>query len=354
MSSISSVSNENLDDSVDNELAEFLNIAKPRSLFLFAGAGSGKTKSLVKALNHIRNTHGRILTFRGQRVGVITYTNAACEEIQRRIEFLPLFYVATIHSFAWELIKEFSGDTREWLRKNLQSDIEELRIEEAKGRAGTKASIARQAQIESKSRRLERLNTIERFSYSPTGENREPNSLNHSEVIEICSDFILNKPLMQWILVGRYPFLLVDESQDTNKRLVDAFFAASLAHESRFALGLIGDVMQRIYADGKEKIEECIPKSWARPSKKLNHRCPKRVVKLINKIRSAVDAHTQLPRTDAIEGYVRLFIRHSNAVDRKVAEEEILRRMANITGDTAWNQYDTCKILVSLRRPSST
>lgn len=345
MSEHAVMSNANLDDPVDDQIAGFLSPEKPRSFFLFAGAGSGKTRSLVKALNHIRKAHGRQLAYRGQRVGVITYTNAACDEIKRRIDFQSLFYVSTIHSFAWELIKDFNHDIREWLRADLQIDIAELREKEAKGRAGTKASITRQTQIESKTRRLERLDTIPTFAYNPTGENREPNSLNHSEVIKICADFISKRPLMKWILVGRFPFLLIDESQDTNKHLMDAFFLTSAEHEKNFALGLIGDVMQRIYADGKEKIEESIPESWAKPSKQLNHRCPKRVVTLINKIRSAVDSHVQVPRTDAIEGNICLFIRRADTADRKSVEEAIRGQMADKTDDEAWHEGDACKML---------
>ena len=345
MTEVAILSNANLDDSVDAQIAGYLDPEKPRSFFLFAGAGSGKTRSLVKALQHIKKAHGPWLAYHGHRVGVITYTNAACDEIIRRIEFHPLFYVSTIHSFAWELIKDFNHDIREWLRTNLQSDIEQLKVEEAKGRAGTKASITRQAQIESKTNRLARLETIKTFSYSPTGENREPNSLNHSEVIEICADFISRKSLMQWILVGRFPFLLIDESQDTNKRLVDALFTVASEHEARFALGLIGDVMQRIYADGKERIEENIPASWAKPSKQLNHRCPKRVIRLINKIRSAADTHAQVPRTDAIEGIVRLFIRRADIPDRKGVEDSVRERMAERTSDEKWRDQDACKML---------
>ncbi len=345
MSERAVVSNANLDDPVDDQIAGFLSPVKPCSFFLFAGAGSGKTRSLVKALNHISTTHGRQLAYQGQRVGVITYTNAACDEIKRRIDFQPLFYVSTIHSFAWDLIKDFNHDIREWLRTNLKVNIDDLKAKEVKGRAGTKASITRQAQIESKTRRLDRLDTMQTFTYNPTGDNREPNSLNHSEVIEICADFISNKPLMKWILVGRFPFLLIDESQDTNKNLMDAFFMTSAEHEKNFALGLIGDVMQRIYADGKEKIEESIPESWAKPSKQLNHRCPKRVITFINKIRSAVDTHVQIPRTDAIDGDICLFIRRADTTNRKSVEEAVRECMAERTGDVAWREDDLCKML---------
>lgn len=95
-------SNITIDDPVDVEIAGYLKPEEPRSFFLFAGAGSGKTRSLVHALNHIREKHGHDLRLQGHKVGIITYTNAACDEIDRRIDFYPLFHVSTIHSFAWE------------------------------------------------------------------------------------------------------------------------------------------------------------------------------------------------------------------------------------------------------------
>jgi DNA helicase II / ATP-dependent DNA helicase PcrA len=43
-------SNITLDNGVEAELASFLDLENPISFFLFAGAGSGKTRSLVQAL----------------------------------------------------------------------------------------------------------------------------------------------------------------------------------------------------------------------------------------------------------------------------------------------------------------
>src|SRR6185369_11760611 len=101
---------DNLDAPADVEIAACLNLESPRSFFLFAGAGSGKTRSLVEALLHIRRTYGDQLRLKGQRVAVITYTNAACDEITRRIDFDPVVVVRTIHSFAWSVIEGFNKD----------------------------------------------------------------------------------------------------------------------------------------------------------------------------------------------------------------------------------------------------
>jgi DNA helicase-2/ATP-dependent DNA helicase PcrA len=142
----------NIDAKADVEIAACLNLQSPKSFFLFAGAGSGKTRSLVDALKHLRKTASRRLRLRGQQVGVITYTNKACDEIKHRIGYDPLTQVSTIHSFVWTLIQGFDADIRVWLKKELEEQIAELREKEAKGRGG-KASLDRQKEIESKAKR---------------------------------------------------------------------------------------------------------------------------------------------------------------------------------------------------------
>lgn len=338
-------SNVTLDDHVEAELAEFLSLEKPTSFFLYAGAGSGKTRSLVHALNYLAKTYGDMLRMRGRQVAVITYTNAACDEITRRTKYDPLFVVRTIHSFAWSQIQGFNADIRAWLKDNLQREIADLQSEEEKGRAGTKASAARQAQIESKQRRLDRLAGIKTFTYNPSGDNRERNALSHSEVIKIFSTFLLAKPLMQRMFVEKFPFLLIDESQDTSRALIDALLVVQKAHADRFCLGLIGDTMQRIYPDGKERIESAIPQSWATPEKKLNHRCPRRIVRLINQIRSGADNHKQEPRDDRPEGWARLFVFPVDAPDKPALERRARDYMAVLTGDQDWTDASKCKIL---------
>jgi len=44
----------NRDDGVDEIISKCLDPIKPKSFFLFAGAGSGKTRSLVKALSEFK------------------------------------------------------------------------------------------------------------------------------------------------------------------------------------------------------------------------------------------------------------------------------------------------------------
>ncbi|HLN28730.1 MAG TPA: UvrD-helicase domain-containing protein [Gemmataceae bacterium] len=334
-----------VDDHVDDEIIACLNMEQPKSFFLFAGAGSGKTRSLVTALNRLRVTSGKRMRLHGQQVAVITYTNAACDEIKRRLDFDPLVTVSTIHSFVWDLIQGFNADIRSWLQSSLAMDISELQEEQRKGRPGTKAAMDRERSIESTHKRLAALSTIKRFVYNPNGDNRERDSLSHSEVIKIGAAFLTGKPLMQKLLLGRFPILLIDESQDTNKLLMEAFLAVQGAHRVRFSLGLFGDTMQRIYGDGKVDLGRDLPADWEKPAKLMNHRCPRRVVRLINKIRSAVDAQEQHPRSDAVEGYVRLLISENGRTNKDQIEETARRRMAELTGDDQWNQPRQVKTL---------
>ncbi|XQA60691.1 UvrD-helicase domain-containing protein [Xanthomonas sacchari] len=333
-----------IDQPADTLIAKCLNPENPRSFFLFAGAGSGKTRSLVAALEHVQANWGEGLRRQGKRVGVITFTNAASDEIKRRIQFDALFDVCTIHSFAWSLIEGLNHDIQEWLKVKIAEDLTDLREKEAKGRAG-KASDDRKFKIIAGTKRLESLPEIKTFIYSPTGTNRTRDALSHAEVIRIAAHFLRSKSRMQSIFVGRYPILLVDESQDTNKHLVDALFEVEAKQAGSFSLGLIGDTMQQIYADGKEGLGTDLPASWATPGKQMNHRCPKRVVSLLNKVRSPVDPHVQKARKDAVEGVVRLFIA-SSAVEGKIdLEDRIAGVMADLTGDERWRQHDAVKTL---------
>jgi DNA helicase-2/ATP-dependent DNA helicase PcrA len=333
------------DAHVDEEIAACLNLDNPKSFFLFAGAGSGKTRSLVIALQHVQTNLSERLRAKGQRVGVVTFTNAASDEIKRRLLFDPLIDVRTIHSFAWSLIDGLNHDIREWLRVALAEDIVKLNADELKGRKGTKASTDRLKKLESKAKRIQNLPNVKTFTYSPTGDNRGRDALNHSEVLQLTAHFLQTKPAMQSILTGRYPILLIDESQDTNKHLIDALFAVQAKFKGRFLLGLLGDMMQRIYNDGKEGLGVDLPSDWATPVKQLNYRCPKRVIALINKVRRSTDQQHQQPTSAAVDGVVRLFILPSSLENKFTAEQKIAAYMSRTTGDEKWDEPKAIKTL---------
>ena len=215
-----------------------------------------------------------------------------------------------------------------------------------KGRSGSRAAAEREIQIELKHKRLKYLGIIRQFTYNPIGENVSKNSLNHAEVIAIFAEFLSDKPLLRQMLIRKHPVLLIDESQDTQKDLICAFFALQEEYPNQFSLCLFGDTMQRIYADGKVGLEDDVPNDWEKPVLNVNHRCPKRIVTLLNQIRSKADGAWQKPRQDAQEGVVRLFLVCDDGyVNKRKVEMEAARIMAEVTADNKWMCQQTSKIL---------
>lgn len=324
---------------------ESVSLEDPRSFFLYAGAGSGKTAQLVAALEAATNTWGPALRARDSRFCVITYTNAAAEEIQIRLGHDPLVQVSTIHSFAWMLIRPFTKDIARCLRTRLEEDLTELMAAEEKGRKGTQASERRLHDIERKTLRLGTLDKVRSFNYSPSQASLDTHGLAHTEVLQIAANLLLKKPVLQDLLIGRYPFLFIDEVQDTNKELMDAVLAVQEVHSTRFCVGLFGDTMQRIYSDGKERLEDAIGANWNRPALDVNFRSAERIVQLVNSIRAGADGRTQTACSTKT-GVVRLFIANENLEDQPGFEALARDYMGASTGDTGWSSAGSVKTLI--------
>lgn len=333
------------DDSADAQIRACLNPAAPQSFFLYAGAGSGKTRSLKRALDSFREDHGATFRRAGKKIAVITYTNVAADEIAERVGEDPLFPISTIHSFCWRHIETYHSDIQAWLLERLPVELADLHEKQAKGRPGTKAALDRERAIASTMRRIDWLSVPRRFTYSPNGDNFGQDSLSHSEVLKITAAFIETKSSMQAILVNKFPFLLVDESQDTNRGLMEAFFALAAAHKGKFAIGLFGDTMQRIFLDGHPELERLVPADWARPAKRLNHRSSQRVIALGNVLREPVDGQQQVARDDSEIGIVRLFVSSNDARDKPALERRVRDRMADLCHDLKWHDEAAVKAL---------
>ena len=333
-----------VDDHVDREIESCFSASSPKNFFVFAGAGSGKTRSLINTLNFLDKEQGEKLLMKGKQIAVITYTNAACDEISRRLQYKSIFSVSTIHSFLWELIKNYQVDIKTWIMESVQKEIEELKQKQTKTSRG-KAGEKRAETIKKKTERLAKIKSIQKFSYNPNGDNVGYDSLSHSEVIKMSTEFIATEPTMQDILTSKYPILLIDESQDTKKELIDALLIVCEKYGEKFIVGMFGDTMQKIYNDGKDNLAKCIPDNWVKPVKIMNHRSAKRIVTLANSIRSSVDDQKQQARSDAEEGTVRLFIT-SKSNNKEYVEKRVAEMMVQDTGDIGWNDEEDYKSLI--------
>ncbi len=332
------------DAGADATIRACLSLDQPRSFFLFAGAGSGKTRSLKDALEGLDTQTLTTLRKHSRKIAVITYTNAAADEITRRVKADPVFQVQTIHSFAWSLIEGRTADIRGWLESNLQTEIAEIQAAHAKGRAGTEAHDKRVKNMSSKTKRLERLAEIRAFTYAPVGDNFGRDALQHTEVIMLAAHFLTESETFQNIVLARYPFILIDESQDTMKPLMEALLGFEARHRGRIALGLLGDTMQRIYTDGLRDLDKRVG-DFAQPAKQMNHRSRARIVDLANAIRRDDDGRQQRAREDKPGGTVRVFLAPSEGTDRAAFEDFTRAEMARITEDLSWQSAEAIKTL---------
>ena len=329
----------NMDLQVDETLEKCILSSPRKSFFLFAGAGSGKTHSLVLLLKKIRDSIGKDLLLQGKNVAVITFTNAATDEIINRLDYNPVFHISTIHSFVWDAIKFYQTDIKRLYCQYIQEDIQVLyeKQEKAKSKA-TKTYLSNAEKIEHLKEKLGKARTIEKFVYNPNGSNPEYNALKHAEVIKISAQMIMDSMMLQRIIAQRYPILLIDESQDTKKELIDAFFKIQENFSEAFTLGLLGDQKQRIYTDGKEDMVNIIPPEWEQPVKKMNYRCAKRIIKLANTIGQDLDIHAeQTPREDAGDGLIRLFVvQQHEGINKDEVEQTVMKIMSDHTADEKW------------------
>ena len=334
----------NIDFQVDETLEKCILSTPRKSFFLFAGAGSGKTYSLVLLLKKIHNSIGKDLLLQGKNVAVITFTNAATDEIINRLDYSPIFHISTIHSFVWDVIKYYQAAIKRLYCLYIEEDLKALekKLEETEKKT-TKTYLSNVEKFEYQKERLAKAQIIEKFVYNPNGSNPEYNALKHAEVIKISAQMILENKMLQRIIAQRYPILLIDESQDTKKELIDTFFEIQRNFADIFTLGLLGDQKQRIYADGKENIEDSIPIGWEKPVKRMNYRCAKRIIQLANNIGKDIDIHAeQRPREDANDGLIRLFvIQQREGLNKDEIEQNVMRIMSEQTQDAKWTTIGT-------------
>jgi len=282
---------------------------------VFAGPGAGKTYWLT---NHIRN-----VLRKSQRLGAtgkvacITYTNNGIEEIQKRLkQSADRVEVATIHSFLYSNvvnpyaflltdddgkyiinIKELDGHTEhipspkfinDWKRDNNLNYLQDNRKvyeclinldwcfqgEELvclprdiyKLRCG-RYSIRREA-----------LNKYKQY-YWNIGQ------IHHEDVLYFSYVLIQNYPEILDFLRAKFPYIFVDEFQDTNP--IQTFIIKRIAENTTIA-GVIGDLAQSIYGfQGacRQDFENFILEDIVDYKIENNRRSTENIISLLNHIR---------------------------------------------------------------------
>lgn len=328
------------DTTADIELRQCLD--EKKCFVMIAGAGSGKTTSLVKALDYLGKTQGEILKKRGQRIACITYTTVAEHEILDDVGHDPLFHISTIHSFLWEIIKPFQMEIKIWVSQRIKDKLNELEEQKRNFSERHKQSTKdkNQKDIIRYEELRDKIEDVSHFRYE-TGSNYLEGILGHDDVIKIAPFLIKERPLLRIIFARKYPFLFIDESQDTIFEVVDAVKAIALHQKNSFCLGFFGDEMQKIYLTGIGKIS--LEEGWKKIKKPENFRCPTSVLQIINNIRKPVDGIEQIGgKTEKIngekkltEGTAKIYLIPSS-IDRDNALLKIREHVSEFNDDTLW------------------
>jgi len=294
------------DTEADRQLRHCLEQSTLTNFVMVAGAGSGKTTSLVKALDHLMKTRGTVLKRRGQRVACITYTEVAEKEIWADVGNAPLVHVSTVHSFLWTVIKPFQDDIRSWVAEQLAEKIKKSQEKIAAPRTHKHTRERAQLDIVKFEAQRNALSKTSRFTYG-AGSDYQNLMLGHEDVIKMVPMLLLKRPLLRTLVAERFPFIFVDESQDTGPDVVKALREIANGAAGRFCLGFFGDAMQKIYMTGVGRID--MSPEWVCIAKPENFRCSDAVLSVVNKIRAGGD---QLVQTrggvNQCKGTARLFV----------------------------------------------
>jgi DNA helicase-2/ATP-dependent DNA helicase PcrA len=289
-----------------------------KSFIVEAGAGSGKTWTLIESLKQILATKSLMLEKANQKIACITYTNVAKDQIIERIENNPLVLVLTIHEFLWFVMKNNQKELKEEILKFNKAD-EKKPVED----------------LETKIQKV----TVE---YSQYGRKFENGKITHEDVLEFSSILFKTYPKIATIVANKFPYLFIDEYQDTEPRTVELLLDNLLEkNKNRIVVGFFGDSMQKIYSQGvgkipKKYIDDC---SVIFITKAENFRCSKKVIDLLGKIRPDL---IQTPAGNNLEGTVS-FIQCNNNLPNEDAN--FFNTLKFLETKKSWNFSETSKIL---------
>ncbi len=265
-------------------------IEESKSFVLEAGAGSGKTYTLIQTLNYLIQNKGEELKKVNQKIVCITYTNVAKNEIIDRIEHNELVLVSTIHEFLWGSIKQFQKQLKIELCK-----LNEINFEMDREKAKEKGKEVNTRYIENLA---ERIRLVDKVEYNDTSFNDFENGIiQHDDVIEITKMMYENYPLLTDIVSTKYPYIFVDEYQDTAAETIFCLIDCLLKRNiNKCVIGFYGDSHQKIYDYGIGDLEKYYTSNGGiieLVKKEENYRSSQSVVELLNNFRKNIQQKPQ-------------------------------------------------------------
>lgn len=253
-------------DKIDAQIIETLKSG--HSFRVEAGAGSGKTYSLNRVIEWVQANKWSDYSRKKQNVVCITYTNAAVDVIAERLAKDSFILPSTIHSFAWNAIKQYQSVLVDAVTTNSDFLPDEGDF-----------------------------NKVTEVAYT-LGHRYKENGIQylyHDDVLKLFC-LLLDNTKFRRVFADKYPLILIDEYQDSYKPIIDRFIDYFIAKGIGPQFGFFGDAWQTIYQSNKAcgAIErdniDVIKKS-------SNFRSAPRIVQFLNDIRP------DLPQKSAIDGF---------------------------------------------------
>lgn len=249
-----------------------------RSFRLEAGAGAGKTYSLVKALEFLVERCQLTFPKQNQKIACITFTNVAKDQIIDRVDGNPLILCDTNHAFCWSLIRGFQRQLREFVDEipkwnELLEDV---------GGIGSRL-------VEYK------------LGFRTVSDDRI--TLHHDDILPLTIRLMENEKFRR-LVSSLFPIILIDEYQDTDADWVEAMKTHFLGQEGAPLFGFFGDHWQKIYDEGCGALEHGAVQEIG---KEANFRSVQAVVDVLNRMRPELP---QFVVDSEAPGEIKVF--HSN------------------------------------------
>ncbi len=250
---------------------------------LEAGAGAGKTFSLIESIKYLIAHRADELLRREQRIACITYTNVAKDEIKQRTDNHPVIIAETIHGFSWSLLSSYQDKLRELIPR--LGDRWKDRIE---GAGGIKGQLVK-------------------YELGFPSINESEITLHHDDIVVLMSQMLAYKKF-QNLVKSRFPVIFIDEYQDTDKALAESILTNLIDNDSGVLIGLFGDHWQKIYGSSACGLITSNEGKIKEIGKKANFRSDKNIVKCLNQMRPDLPQFESDPHS---QGVVKVF--HSNS-----------------------------------------
>ena len=249
---------------------------------LEAGAGAGKTYSLIESIKYLISRQANEFLSKQQRIACITYTNVAKDEIKDRTDHHPVIFSDTIHAFCWSILQHYQVKLREHIPELGEKWVQ--RIADSPG-------ISDQ---------------LVKYELGFPSINEREITLHHDDVVLLMAR-MLCYPKFQKLLRSKFPIVFIDEYQDTDRKLAESIVENLIDNDSGVMVGLFGDHWQKIYGTSACGLISSAKGKIVEIGKKANFRSDKNIVQCLNRMRSDLPQAESNPNS---EGAIKVF--HSN------------------------------------------